>query len=367
MKKLILGALFSLCYFALFAQNSYNITFVNKYQGENFKPEKIYLFSIEERMAIDSTTGENGTFTLKGNARMPQLVSICGDNKGMQVVVAFILDETNTNITLENGVQFDGSEINRNMIQVMTTISQGSMAQMQLQQEAGMLSEKYNGQLPDTTAQRLDQAWSNIVQNQLAALKNGIISNKDNMAPVYFLLNYAEALEVDFVDNFLKDYKYRNNVLLKKTLQYLETAKRKVIGVQFTDFTMTDIKGENRKLSDYAGKGNYVLVDFWASWCGPCRGEMPNVVKAYEQYHPKGFEIVGVSLDNKKEAWEQAVKELGMSWPQLSDLKGWQCEAARLYGVTGIPMTLLIDPEGKIAAVGLRGEELLQKLAEIYK
>ena len=106
MKKLILGALFSLCYFALFAQNSYNITFVNKYKGENFKPEKIYLFSIEERMAIDSTTGENGTFTLKGNARMPQLVSICGDNKGMQVVVAFILDETNTNITLENGVQF---------------------------------------------------------------------------------------------------------------------------------------------------------------------------------------------------------------------------------------------------------------------
>lgn len=367
MKTLILSLFCTLCYFASFAQNSYNITFTNKYQGADFKPKKVYLFSIEDRMAIDSTEEVNGTFTLKGKARMPQLVSICGDNKGFKVVVAFILDETETRIVLENGVHFEGSEINHNMNDVMTSISQGSMEQMKLQQEAGMLTEKYNGQLPDTIAQRLDQEWENIVQNQLSTLRNGITNNKDNMAPVYFLLNYAEALDVEFVDNFLKDYKYKDNVLLKKTHKYLETAKRKVIGTPFTDFTMNDIQGNSRKLSDYAGKGNYVLVDFWASWCGPCRGEMPNVVKAYDKYHAKGFEIIGVSLDNQKDAWEQAVKEMGMKWPQLSDLKGWQNAAAGLYGVTGIPMTLLIDPEGKIAAVGLRGEELIQKLAEIYK
>ena len=92
---------------------------------------------------------------------------------------------------------------------------------------------------------------------------------------------------------------------------------------------MKDMNDKEIKLSQFAGKGNYVFVDFWASWCGPCRAEMPNVVEAYNKYHSKGLEIVGVSFDQKKDAWTAMVKKLGMEWPQMSDLKGWQCEAGK--------------------------------------
>lgn len=128
-----------------------------------------------------------------------------------------------------------------------------------------------------------------------------------------------------------------------------------------------DPDGKSHKLSEYVGQGEWVLVDFWASWCGPCRAEMPNVVAAYEKYHGKGFEIVGLSFDKDKDEWVNAIKEWGMPWIQLSDLKYWETVAAGVYSVTGIPDNLLIDPEGTIIARGLRGEELEAKLSEIFQ
>ena len=128
---------------------------------------------------------------------------------------------------------------------------------------------------------------------------------------------------------------------------------------------LTDVEGQTIALEKY--RGQYVVLDFWASWCGPCRGEMPNVVAAYNQYHDKGFEIVGLSFDKDKDAWVKAIKDWEMPWIHLSDLKYWETVAAGVYSITGIPDNILIDPEGIIVARGLRGDSLQAKLAEIFK
>ncbi len=139
------------------------------------------------------------------------------------------------------------------------------------------------------------------------------------------------------------------------------------IGQKYTDLEMADPTGKTIKVSEYVGKNKYTLIDFWAAWCGPCRAEMPNVVKAYDLYHSKGFEVIGVSFDNNKESWLKAVETLKMPWPQMSDLKGWESAGAKAYNIKGIPANVLIDQQGNIIAKDLREQDLQDKLAELFK
>lgn len=150
----------------------------------------------------------------------------------------------------------------------------------------------------------------------------------------------------------------------KRIAERLVILKRSAIGEQMLNFTQNDTEG--KPVSFEAFKGKYVLVDFWASWCGPCRAENPNVLKAYNTYKDKNFTVVGISLDDKGDNWKKAIKDDGMPWTQLSDLKGWKNEVSTYYGIMGIPSTLLIDPQGKIIAKDLRGEILNKKLEELF-
>lgn len=156
---------------------------------------------------------------------------------------------------------------------------------------------------------------------------------------------------------------YKNTSYATKIVKALEAKNLTALGKPAPDFTQPDTAGKPVKLSDFRGK--YVLLDFWASWCIPCREENPNVVSAYQKYHDKGFTVLSVSLDQagKKDAWLNAVHHDGLIWTQVSDLQFWANAAAKLYGIQAIPQNFLIDKEGKIIAVNIKGDELQKTLA----
>jgi peroxiredoxin len=161
--------------------------------------------------------------------------------------------------------------------------------------------------------------------------------------------------------------KTKNLPSAKDLMQKVTIARKTGIGQQAMDFTQNDTSGNPVTLSSF--RGNYVLIDFWASWCGPCRAENPNVVKAYEQYKGKGFQVIGISLDqaNARDKWLKAIHEDQLTWTQVSDLKFWKNAVAVQYGIQAIPQNFLIDPAGKIIAKNLRGEDLVAKLERIFK
>jgi peroxiredoxin len=205
-----------------------------------------------------------------------------------------------------------------------------------------------------------------LMDNMKVFTKNFVKEHRTSVVAAYITLtqlaNQIEGAELDsLVAGFPQEISKSEYVI--KLNEMAQAMKKTAIGAVAPDFTMNDPQGKPIQLSSLRGK--VVMIDFWASWCSPCRQENPNVVKVYQQFHDKGFEILGVSLDRSKEDWEKAIKEDQLTWLHVSDLQYWQNNAARLYTVNSIPQTYLLDKEGKIIAKGLRSQELEAKLAEL--
>jgi peroxiredoxin len=214
--------------------------------------------------------------------------------------------------------------------------------------------------------QRIQQEFMGIQQQAEQFAVRFSIKNKNSViAPFLGMMYLADDGKQEQLKNLYDTLTVavKASFFGKRMGQIVKATEGNGVGAKAAEFTLPDVNGKPVSLSSY--KGKYLLIDFWASWCGPCRRENPNVVKAYNNYKDKGFEILGVSLDRSKESWIEAIKKDNLTWTQVSDLKYWESEPAKLYGVEAIPSNFLLDKEGNIIGKNLRGEELDAKLKEL--
>jgi peroxiredoxin len=215
----------------------------------------------------------------------------------------------------------------------------------------------------------IEEKYSKVYDEQEEFMSNFVGENTSCVIAPFivsrYMIHQLELKQLDSIVN-LFDASLAQSKYITKINKRVSVLEKVAIGKNFTDFTMNDTIGNPVSLSDYVGK-SYVLIDFWAAWCNPCRKENPNLVANYAKYHDKGFEIFGVSFDKKKEDWIRAIKKDNITWPQVSDLEYWNNAAGKLYGINSIPSNVLLDKEGKIIAKNVRGEDLGKKLEEIFE
>jgi len=225
------------------------------------------------------------------------------------------------------------------------------------------------------TSSEEDEEWENeymakmeeLQQQLLEYVKQFAAENPNSIFMAILLNNLLSVLEDDELDLILNGYDelHSQSPWVQRIKEQVEGSRRLAIGQPFIDLRMPDPDGNEIALSDIAGKGKYVLIDFWAAWCEPCRVANPHLVELYDKYKDKDFEIVGVSFDMEKNDWVQAIKDDELTWTQMSDLAYWQSEGAKLYSVNLIPHMVLLDKEGKILARGIRMPELEELLTEL--
>lgn len=345
---------------------------------DGLKEGMVYLETFgDSTKVVDSAKVTDGKFTFTGSVAEPMLHNI--KLKGAEYGKTFVLENGEISFKALKDSIFKGQISGAKEDSIYQSFYKNEFAKIQkvafpLYQLSDSLykvdaADKTipKGKLSEEHRIFMDKKWENLQAVADKATAGFIKKNKGSIGAVLVL------------DDRL--IKYPNPKLAKKMYETLspevkqsfygkqvkasvDLFEKTAVGAVAPEFSQTDVNGKLVKLSDY--KGKYVLVDFWASWCGPCRKENPNVVAAYKAYHDKGFEVLGISLDDKKEPWLKAIEKDGLTWTHVSDLKGWKNAAAKTYGVTVVPTNYLIGPDGKIVASNLREEALQTKLKEIF-
>lgn len=340
--------------------------------------QKIYLqelpFAGSEPLILDSATlKENGKFELRATALEEGLYRLSLE-RGPEVLL--INDKKSISIHIDvnhpRAYEIEASEASKSL---QTLFAKYSIADSTLMITFNNL-EKAQQQ---TGNDSLIQVLTKNKDNGLATINNivnGFINTSNSPAAIYYAIGMAtrtmpEEAVKQLVEKTAVKFKEHTGIAKIKALMTVQQAAPSggntyaLLNKQAPEINLPGTDGKFFSLSSL--KGKYVLVDFWASWCGPCRQENPNVVAAYKAFKNKNFTIVGVSLDNDKEAWLKAVKDDGLTWKHVSDLKQWESTMVPLYGIDGIPFNVLVDPTGKIIASSLRGDDLQKTLAAVLK
>lgn len=375
MKRAILTAAL-LAPVVLFAQGEKPFT-IEGTVAQLQKPAKVYLkIRKGDDAVLDSASVKDGKFMFKGTIKEPAMASLLMEVSESQPDMPRTMKRDILPLFLDNGV-------------ITITVKDSISKAVVKGSRANDAYEDLNGMLKDVTARirslqaeyrqlymskdeegmkKLEPRFDELEAKEKSIMRNYLDKNPGSPIAMYALNQYAgyeiNPAEVEPVFRKL-DKKVKRSDAGKAFVIRLDAAKRTAVGQPAIDFSQTGADGKAVSLNSLRGK--YVLVDFWASWCGPCRQENPNVVKAYSKFKEKGFEILGVSLDDKKDKWLAAIQADNLSWIHVSDLKGWKNAAAELYSIRAIPQNLLIDPQGIIIAKNLRGEALESKLVEVIK
>ncbi len=344
--------------------NTYKVT--GSIEGLN-DGDTVLIQKFEDRKLIplDTAVVANGQFEFAGTTDTTELRYVTYVNNGRPAGTTFFLEKGNINVKMSK----DGkNEIKGTAINNTWNAYNVAMDSMYTEMRGIYESIMDTTLTEEARKERIDLLNSK-EKASMDYTTEVIKTNIENPVGVFLLVQNYNGLEPETLEGFINmiPEKYQGDKAISSIKEELAAAKKTAVGQPFIDFEMQTPEGKTVKLSDFISKNKVTLIDFWASWCGPCRNEMPNVVKAYNEYKNKGFGIVGVSLDNNADAWKKAIKDLNITWPQMSDLKGWQCEGAALYAVRAIPATFMINQEGIIVAKNVGGEEIAKKLDELLK
>ena len=326
-----------------------------------------------------TVTGQNNFFTLKGNTATAGMYDIMVDRGGPMIPLVNDEPEITVNLDFSNKEKFysvNGSDASKQLQDFIYSYSDYSNV---INKELATIDSLKKLEAPDSLLiiatnekNKAIDDLNNFLKKYLPSIKQGTVASfalgrsAQTLTTVDFEMEMNKLLQKFPQDASLAAIKSQYNAFKAQS----EERERQLqqgswVGKKAPELILPDPNGKQIALSSF--KGKYVLVDFWASWCGPCRRENPTVVAAYNQFKNKNFTILGVSLDEKKEAWLEAIQSDGLNWTHVSDLAFWKSKAVTTFGFEGIPFNILIDPQGNVVAESLRGSELITKLSEVVK
>jgi len=367
MKKTIFGtlAIVLVILSACQQKSGYNV----KVTLEGIPDGKVYMSvrGAEGMEKIDSADLFNGHFEMVGEVTEPGMVYLTVPEAGRERPQFFL---ENSEIVIE-GKKGNLSEMSVVGSNLQDQYSAFMLITAPFDEKEAKIYDDYSiaNESGDTAAiTKIMADYDLLTEARDAAVDTYIAENNNSIISAYIVARQKiYSLELADLEAYQTAFgEIANNSKYGKIISdRIDVLKRVAIGQKAPEIAMPDTAGVIQKLSDLHGK--YVLVDFWASWCGPCRVENPNVVKAYQQFHEKGFDIYAISLDQKRDNWLKAIKDDNLTWTQVSILEGWKAPAVKEYGVMSIPANVLVDPNGVIVGRNLRGEDLDAKLHELLK